>query len=37
MPLRSQASITLSRRAAQAGFSAPSGVKPQIFHGWCQE
>ena len=33
MPSRSEASITLSRRAAQAGFSDPSAVKPQICHG----
>ena len=33
MPWRSQASITLANRTAQAGFSVPSGVKPPICHG----
>ena len=37
MPSRSQALITLSSRAAQSGLIVPSGVKPQIFHGWFQE
>ena len=37
MPRPSQALMTLSRRAAQAGLIVPSGVKPPIFHGWCQE
>jgi len=34
MPTRSQALITLSRRAVQAGLIVPSELKPQIFHGW---
>ncbi len=33
MPSRSQATITFSSRAAQAGFSAPSAVKPPILQG----
>ena len=37
MPSRSQAVITCPSRAAQAGLIVPSGVKPPIFHGWCQE
>ena len=37
MPSWSQALMTLSRRAAQSGLIVPSGVKPPIFHGWCQE
>ena len=37
MPRRSQALMTFSSRAAQAGLIVPSGVKPPIFHGWCQE
>ena len=37
IPSRSQPLITLSRRADQSGLIVPSGVKPPIFHGWCQE
>ena len=37
MPSRSQALITLSSRAAQAGLIVPSALKPQILHGWFQE
>jgi len=37
MPSWSQAAITFASRAAHAGLIAPSGVKPQIFHGWRHE
>ena len=37
MPKASQALMTLSSRASQAGLIVPSEVKPPIFQGWCQE
>jgi hypothetical protein len=37
MPCWSQAEMTSASRWAQAGLIVPSGMKPPIFHGWCQE